>query len=272
MARILVIEDNPLNLELLTDLLEAWGHRTLVATDGDAGLELLKRERPDLVLCDLQMPGRDGYGVAAAIRADPALRALPLVAVTAFAMVGDRERALDAGFDAHISKPIDPRSFVAEIERHLQRSVPPVPASAVVSDPPPPLPASLRAPFDGARLLMVDDEPVNQEFKRHLLEPAGYRVHTAAGAQEALDVLRREGPFDLVMSDVVMPGGSGFSLLQAMRADAALAGVPLVFLTSTARDAASRAHGLALGARRYLLRPVEPIELLAQIREVLAGR
>ena len=109
MARILVIEDNPVNLELLVDLLEAWGHRTLVATDGDEGLAVVRRERPALVICDLQMPGRDGYSVAAAIRADPVLRHLPLIAVTAFARVGDRERAIEAGFDDALC------AFLAEV-------------------------------------------------------------------------------------------------------------------------------------------------------------
>ncbi len=115
MALILVVEDNALNLELMVCLLEAHGHRTLQAHDGLEGLALARSAAPDLVLCDLQMPGLDGWSVARTLRADPATAALPLVAVTAAAMVGDRERALAAGFDAHIAKPIELAQLLREL-------------------------------------------------------------------------------------------------------------------------------------------------------------
>lgn len=119
MARILVIEDNPDNLELMTYLLRAFGHAPLTAADGAEGLAAAARERPDLILCDLHLPGLDGYEVARRLKADPDLGRIPLIAVTASAMVGDRDRGLAAGFDAYIEKPIDPETFVGEIEIHL---------------------------------------------------------------------------------------------------------------------------------------------------------
>ena len=118
-ARILVIEDNRPSRELFTYLLQAFGHAPLEARDGLEGLETIRRERPDLVVCDLQMPRLDGYQLASLVKADEALRATPLVAVTALALVGDREHALSAGFDGYISKPIDPVTFVSQIERFL---------------------------------------------------------------------------------------------------------------------------------------------------------
>lgn len=118
-ARILVIEDNPTNLELMTYLLRAFGHTPLTATDGEAGIETALRERPDLVLCDLEMPRLDGYGVVRRLKADPALRHIPVVAVTASAMVGDRDRVIATGFDGYISKPITPETFVSEVEAFL---------------------------------------------------------------------------------------------------------------------------------------------------------
>ena len=120
MARVLLIEDNPDNLELMTYLLEAFGHTTLAARDGRAGIEAVVRERPDLVVCDIQLPLADGYVVARELKADPVLSTIPLVAVTALAMVGDRDRVLAAGFDGYVSKPIDPRRFVAELEAYLR--------------------------------------------------------------------------------------------------------------------------------------------------------
>lgn len=119
MARILVIEDNPENLELMTYLLRAFGHTPLTAADGAEGLAAAARERPDLILCDLHLPGVDGYQVARRLQDDPDLGRIPRVAVTASAMVGDRARGLAAGFHGYIEKPIDPESFVAEIEAFL---------------------------------------------------------------------------------------------------------------------------------------------------------
>src|SRR5690349_3218725 len=104
MARILVIEDNPVNLELVTYLLHSWGHETRTARHGEAGLELARNERPDAVICDIQMPvGMDGYAVARAMKGDATLRDVPLVALTAYAMVGDHDRSIDAGFDLHVA-------------------------------------------------------------------------------------------------------------------------------------------------------------------------
>ena len=118
-ARILVIEDDPNTLELFVYLLNAFGHAVFTADNGIVGLAIAASERPDLILCDIQLPQLDGYGVARALANDPDLGAIPLVAVTAFSMVGDRESILGAGFDDYISKPIVPETFVAQLDRYL---------------------------------------------------------------------------------------------------------------------------------------------------------
>jgi CheY-like chemotaxis protein len=121
-ARILVIEDNPGSMELMVYLLEAYGHTPLAAYDGEAGVETVLRERPDLVICDIHLPKRDGYGVLREIRRHAELRHIPVIAVTALAMVGDRENLLAAGFDGYLSKPIVPETFVEQVESFLRRS------------------------------------------------------------------------------------------------------------------------------------------------------
>src|SRR6185503_4934511 len=105
MARVLVIEDNAINLELMTYLLRAFGHEVLQAQTGTKGVATLAQERVDLVACDIHLPGMDGYEVLREIRARPELAGTPVVAVTASAMVGDREQVLSAGFDGYVSKP-----------------------------------------------------------------------------------------------------------------------------------------------------------------------
>jgi CheY-like chemotaxis protein len=118
-AHILVIEDNAANLELMTYLLKAFGYTTLTAWDGEAGLQAATQEVFDLIICDIELPGLSGYEVAQRLKQRTETSKIPLVAVTAYAMVDDHEKALAAGFDGYISKPIEPELFVSQIESFL---------------------------------------------------------------------------------------------------------------------------------------------------------
>lgn len=119
MARILLIEDNAQNRYLTAFLLQHRGHTVIECDDGPGGLAAAAAEAPDLILLDIQLPGMDGYEVARRLKADPVLAAIPVVAVTSYAMAGDRERCLDAGAEGYIEKPIDSETFVAQVERYL---------------------------------------------------------------------------------------------------------------------------------------------------------
>ena len=116
---VLVIEDNEQNLYLMRFLLEKNGFTVVEATDGEKGVEMAKETKPDLILLDIQLPKMDGYAVARELRKNVELAGTSIVAVTSYAMVGDRERVLAAGADGYIEKPIDPDTFVAKIVQHL---------------------------------------------------------------------------------------------------------------------------------------------------------
>jgi CheY-like chemotaxis protein len=118
---ILVIEDNEQNLYLVRFMLEKHGFTIHEASDGRQGISLASELRPDLILLDIQLPMLDGYAVAAELRKDPALRDTPIIAVTSFAMPGDREKVLAAGATDYIEKPIDPNTFVDQICKHLPK-------------------------------------------------------------------------------------------------------------------------------------------------------
>jgi CheY-like chemotaxis protein len=118
-ARILIIEDNEQNLYLQTFILERHGHEVVQARDGRRGLELAAEFRPDLILLDIQLPVMDGYAVAEQLRGNPALPDVPIVAVTSYAMMGDRERILARGCNGYIEKPIDPSTFVDQVTAFL---------------------------------------------------------------------------------------------------------------------------------------------------------
>ena len=121
-ANILIIEDNEQNIYLVTFLLEKNGYRVMQARDGREGIALARRSKPDLILLDIQLPVMDGYAVAHELRQNGELGNIPIVAVTSYAMSGDRERVLAAGCTGYIEKPINPETFAAEIQQYLLTS------------------------------------------------------------------------------------------------------------------------------------------------------
>ena len=118
--KVLVVEDNPLNLELATDLLEVAGFEVISAQTGEAGIKLAREAQPDLILMDLSLPGMDGIEATKALKADPQTSGIPIVAVTAHAMKGDEQKALAAGCEGYITKPIDTRMFPVLVTQHVQ--------------------------------------------------------------------------------------------------------------------------------------------------------
>lgn len=117
---ILVIEDHAPNATLVVDLLSFYGFRVSWAQDGEKGLEMIQTDRPDLILMDIQMPKMDGYDLTRQLKADEATKAIPIVALTACAMVGDAERALAAGCDGYLTKPVNTRELPKTVKRFLQ--------------------------------------------------------------------------------------------------------------------------------------------------------
>jgi CheY-like chemotaxis protein len=145
MTTILVAEDNPVNCELLRELLEARGYSVIEAPDGQEALRMIEQSHPDIVLLDIGMPVLDGFAVIRKIRENPSLARLPVLAITAYAMRGDRESVMNAGFDGYLSKPINSSDVSNEIERLLQRPEDrPGPS-------PSPSPCILHSPISGAR-------------------------------------------------------------------------------------------------------------------------
>ena len=110
--RVLIVEDNPISLELLTELVQAEGHRVIPALSGTEALSLARAELPDLILMDIQLPGIDGLTVTRALKAEPTTKEIPVVGISAHALREDVERALQAGCVAYLSKPLDTRGFI----------------------------------------------------------------------------------------------------------------------------------------------------------------
>jgi len=265
MARILVIEDNKANLELMTYLFKAFGHTPLTARDGEEGLETAYREPVDLIICDIELPKMNGYEIARRLKSHPTLRQIPLVAVTAFAMVDDRDKAMAAGFNGYISKPLEPELFVGQVEAFLKADVKPTSraqATAAAEDHTP-----FRAEAKNIIVLIVDNTQANLQLMQGILEPYGYTVITRLRVDEAL-ALARESPPDLIISDLHMPI-SGYDFLTSIKADSRLSRIPFIFVSSTMLYEEDSGRGFDMGAIRFLSRPIEPEVLLAEIEACL---
>jgi two-component system cell cycle response regulator DivK len=118
-SRILVVEDNPDNRVLITDVLTSLDYEVIVAVDGEEGVSKATNEKPDLILMDLSLPQMDGWTATRKIKAVPDLQHIKIIALTAHAMVGDREKAIEAGCDDYVSKPIDLRELASKLAQYL---------------------------------------------------------------------------------------------------------------------------------------------------------
>jgi len=119
MKKILVVEDNENNLYLITFILEKQGHKVIAAKTGEAGVETALKEQPDLILMDIQLPGIDGLETTRRIRASTTGGNVPIIALTSYALVGDREQVMTAGCTGYIEKPINPETIMGEIDKYL---------------------------------------------------------------------------------------------------------------------------------------------------------
>jgi CheY-like chemotaxis protein len=267
-TRILVIEDNPLSLLLMDYLLQAFGYTPVLAESGEEGLEAARRAVPDMILCDIQLPGIDGYEVARQLKLHPVLGTIPLVAVTALAMVGDHDKVMASGFDGYVSKPIEPETFVNQVEVFLtseRRKCPPSADQEEARTTPPKSP-----PKQGA-ILIVDDSPANLAVLSRVLELSGYTVIAADNLEEGFQFAIQYLP-DLILMNVPLRNESGFDLLEWVKADSRLHSTPFVFLSSTVWREQDRSAALTLGAADFLSRPIEPTVLLAAIAALLSER
>src|SRR4051812_49189978 len=250
-------------MELMFHLLTTYGYFPMRARNGEQGFKLAQSERPDLIVSDISMPFVDGHEFARRIRADAELKGIPMIAVTALAMAEDRRKALAAGFDGYMSKPISPESFVRHVEAFLrpEYSVSTVFPNAAADGAPTPRAGK-------AKVLVVDDTPANLKLAVILLGNAGYQVATANGMGEALRLARRDPP-DLIVSDIVMADGSGYEFIRAIKNDGRLRAIPFVFNTASMTVDTARVKCLALGAVKVLFRPMDPDLMLREIAACL---
>jgi len=273
MASILIVDDEPENLELLEAVLAPTGHTIRSAGGGREALQAVQQERPDLILLDLMMPEVSGFEVCEMLRANEATARVPIIVVTALDQLGIKERTLSLGADDYLTKPIQPTDVVARVQammqvRHLQqdldrtlaylhelevarhshrrRALSAMDATASMA---PRGPAGPTPPT----ILIVDDEGLMREFYGGLLLESGFRVVTASSGPEALSVLPQY-PVETVALDLMMPGVSGLETLEQIRQIAP--DLPVIILTASPSSQNAIA-ALRLGAFDFIVKGIQ---------------
>jgi PAS domain S-box-containing protein len=269
---VLVVDDNEANLKVARFALEAGGYEVRVALDGEAALEVLRSFQPRLILMDIQLPGIDGLELTRRLKARPATRDIVIVAVTAYAMKGDREKALAAGCDGYIAKPLDPIALPDQIGEYLGRAAPsPVALTPDIAQPPGPASSSDAAAAtpagDKAPILLVEDNPTTRKMFRVALESAGYRIVEAQNARTGLDAVARIRPA-LVIQDLLLPDMDGLDLAGELRQRLG-ASVPIVCVSGFL-SRLDQARAMRDGFAHVFVKPVDPLQLIDTVRLLLA--
>jgi CheY-like chemotaxis protein len=278
-ARILVVDDEPQNLELMEAILQDVGYEVFPATGGEEALALTHAKRPDLVILDLMMPGLSGFEVCARIKTDQETGGIPVLFVTALNQIADKERALAAGGDDFLTKPIQYAELLARVEallkvRHLNRDLDRALAylhelelarHAPQLDQPAPRPGP---PIGAPVVLVVDDEPLVRQLLCDILQGAGYITHAAEGGLQAVEIARKE-IIDVVLLDIMMPGMSGLEVLA--RLGELIPNSPVVIVTASPTSEHAIA-ALRLGAFDFIVKGVKSEAMLSTVARAVERR
>lgn len=256
MARILVVEDSPDIRALVRMLLESQGHEVKTAADGREGVDAARREKPDLVLMDLSLPVLSGWEATREIKADPATSRIPVIAVTAHAMYGDRERALAAGCDGFVAKPIEEQTFGSAIASFLAATSPDGASTASRAS---------AAATPNARILVVDDQAEVAQLLTFEFRSEGYDVVAASTTEEALALFRKDPSFDLAVVDVMLGRDTGYDLTPQLIASSPEY-LPVLLVTA---GTINRERGYAAGADDFIGKPIDSAELKARARSLI---
>jgi sigma-B regulation protein RsbU (phosphoserine phosphatase) len=272
MAKILLVEDDEVNRDMLARRLRRKGHLVVTAGDGERAVSMAGSESPDVILMDLNLPVLDGWMATRRLKNAPQTQGIPVIALTAHAMSGDRQKALNAGCDDYDTKPVEFERLMDKIQallgtRVVAEAAAPVPSPVAAPARATPRPAE-PAPRKSARLLVVDDTPANREMLARRLQRQGYEVEVAPEGQAALRMLQ-DSPFDLVLLDVMMPGINGLDVLRTLRETKAPTELPVIM--ATAKDESHDiVEALELGANDYVTKPLDFPVVLARVKTQLS--
>ena len=248
---VLVIEDNALNMKLVLVLLQIGHYRALSAPDAATGIQMAIEHVPDLILMDIQLPDMDGLSATRRLKGNAATSAVPIIALTGFAMAEDEQKAIEAGCDGYMSKPINTKTFLEIIEGFMTGK-----------DAAPERKKNGVTPV----ILIVDDDPLNVKLIDALLS-SEYQTMKAYDGIEALEKVRETMP-DLILLDIMMPNLDGYAVIRQLKSNALTRNIPIIMITAL-DGAEDKAKAIEAGADEFLNKPVNQTELEARVKSLL---
>jgi adenylate cyclase len=252
--RIVVAEDSRLQRRTWAGALRSEGFEVIEAEDGRLGLEAVRRERPDLLLTDVEMPHMTGYELCAAVKSDPEISATPVVILTTLGGFEQIRRGFEAGASDYLVKPKEGEreSFLDNLVERVQSIL------------------SGEGVVQRGSVLVVDDSNLTRSLVQTAVEKAGFQVTPVASGEEALEVLST-ARFDLMITDVEMPGMNGMELSHRVRNDPRTEDLPILVLTAS-RDRSHREMGKGIGVDGYLTKPFSHEKLVVALENALNSR
>jgi two-component system, cell cycle response regulator len=264
-GKVLLVDDEPLNVKLMETRLTVAGYQVVTAATGEEGLAQAFKTRPDIILLDVMMPGLNGYQVTSQLKADPELKIIPIVLLTALEDAEAKVKGLNAGADDFLSKPVNQLELLARIRsliklKRLQEELVKMNRAA---QPPDDLQTDIQE-IPKKSILIVEDDKMAAVHTTFTLEKAGYRAITAKDGAEARAFLRKEHPA-LILLDIMLPDINGLDLLREIKEIKSLEHMPVI-IVSAVGDLEVRIKGIETGADDYLVKPVNYLEMLARVR------
>ncbi len=266
-ARILVVDDNPLNVKLLAAKLSREYYTVLTAENGADALKMAQEEKPDLILLDVQMPEMDGFEVCTKIKADTATRHIPVVMVTALSEVQYRVQGLEAGADDFLTKPFNDVALMARVRSCLRLKslldewrMREGNASAEIDV------DTLRS----VHIVLIDDQPNECAMVSKHIERAGINLHAVTNMGAARDVLRAQ-PVDVVMVNMGLSQDDCLKVIANLRANEETRSLPILIYADES-DIGRVAKALDLGANDYIFNPIDAMELHARLRTQIRNK
>lgn len=284
MAKILIIEDNLMNVEMASELLIKAGHEVLTTDNATDGIKIAKTQTPEIILMDLGLSGIDGLSATKMLKNDPFTRNIKIVAFTASAMKADREKAFGAGCMGFIAKPINIYTFAQIIEKLINSKENQTIFDSFIEEKKqkeskqedkqlnkislntiPNIKSNTKNKWH--KILIVEDNVMNAELLKEILEQIGQSAVIAEKGQKAIELLKEE-KFDLILLDIMMPELNGFEVIKILKNNSNTAEIPVIFITAL-NDIKDIVEGLDLGSYGYITKPYNVEELKARVLGIL---
>jgi CheY-like chemotaxis protein len=254
--KILIIEDNPVNTELLVQSLKAQRLNIFSAPNGKVGLEITHKINPDLILLDVMMPEMDGFETCQQLKANNTTRDIPIIFITAKTNREDIEKGFSLGCDEYITKPFHINEVCNRIRAHLLLKNQNLKKTSIQTEDP--------LDITGMKTLIVDDNPINIGALRETLEPLQQEIAVSTNGKKAIDLALRFQP-DLILLDIMMPEMNGLEVCRILQEDSLTKDIPIIFVTAKTQPEDIQ-NGFSSGCVDYILKPICVVEVLARVK------